>query len=101
MIPKNAKHPPVSAIDTIPVAISMAPNREHPNGLHVAKSNAGRSAVQHDEDSKPDPVISTNLTFQDDATRDDKNGKREVPICIILVASARRSVPRISKIGVL
>jgi hypothetical protein len=46
------------------------------NGLHVAtKSNAGRSAVQHDEDSKPEPVISTDLTLQDNATRDDVKRK--------------------------
>jgi hypothetical protein len=63
MMPKNAKHPPVSAIDTIPVAIPIAPNREESkqnSRLHVAtNSKAGRSAVQHDEESKPDPVIST------------------------------------------
>jgi hypothetical protein len=71
MVPKNAKHPPVSAIVTIPVAIPIAPN---PNGLHVATSNAGRSAVHYDEDSKPDPIISTDLTLQDDPTRLTNNG---------------------------
>jgi hypothetical protein len=37
------------------------------------EANAGRSAV-HDEDSKPDPVISTDLTSQGDATRLTNNG---------------------------
>jgi hypothetical protein len=90
MTPKSTKHAPTKGeerplpvtsmrIGKIPstIVIPIAPrngflgNREHPNGLNVAKS----SAVQHDEDSKPDPVISTNLTFQDDATRDDKKRK--------------------------
>jgi hypothetical protein len=64
MMPKNAKHPPMSAIDT-------------KKGLHAAKSNAGRSAVSiHDEESKPDPVISTDLTLQEDATRDDTRKRK-------------------------
>jgi hypothetical protein len=83
-MPKNAKHvptkgqeilPPVSAIDKIPVAIPIASNGflgyrmdRNPYGLHVAKSNAGRSAL-HDEEIKPDPMITTDLTLQDDATR--------------------------------
>jgi hypothetical protein len=83
-MPKNTKHvptkgqerpPPVSAIDKIPVAIPIVSNGllgyrmdRNPYGLHVAKSNAGRSAV-HDEEIKPDPMISTDLTLQDDATR--------------------------------
>jgi hypothetical protein len=94
MTPKSTKHAPtkgeerplpVTSIGKIPstIVIPIAPrngflgNREHPNGLHVAKSNAGRSAVSihDDEDSKPDPVISTDLTLQDDATRDDRKRK--------------------------
>jgi hypothetical protein len=81
-MPKNSKHvptkgrerlPPVSAIDKIPVAVPIASNgffgyRGNPHGLHVAKSNAGRSAV-HDREIKPGPIISTDLTLQDDATR--------------------------------
>jgi hypothetical protein len=51
--------------------IPIAPNRE--------ESNAGRSAVSihdDDKDSKPDPVISTDLTLQDDATRDDSRKRK-------------------------
>jgi hypothetical protein len=48
-------------------------NRRTTNGLHAAKSNAGRNAIL-DEDSKPHPIISTDITFQDDATRLTNNG---------------------------
>jgi hypothetical protein len=76
MMPKNNKHAPTKGQERplqvtsigkqIPsiARIPMAPSHgflgtlENPNGLHAAKVNAGRIAV-HDEDSKPDPVIST------------------------------------------
>jgi hypothetical protein len=84
-MPKDTKHVPtkgrererpplpVIAIDNIAGAIPfhVFGNREESsNGLHVAKSNAGRSAV-HDEESQPDALhgVSTDLTLQDDATR--------------------------------
>jgi hypothetical protein len=75
-----------TAIEEIPVAISMAaPDgflgiRENPNGVHAAKSTA------HDEDSKSSPIISIKTdhltSFEDDdSTRftnsDDDTSKRK------------------------
>jgi hypothetical protein len=82
MLPKNNKHAPTkgqerplpaACIGKIPIAIPIAPNGflgtwENHNALHAVKSNTGRSAVQ-DADSKPDEMISTDRTPQDDATR--------------------------------
>jgi hypothetical protein len=99
MMPKNTKYlptkererpPPVSAFDEIPVAIPIASNgaflgyRRNPYGLHVTKSNAGRSAAHDEEIIKLDPMISTDLILQDDTTRltimtnnGTNNGKRK------------------------
>jgi hypothetical protein len=96
-MPKNTKHVPTKGRErSLPVIA------RNPNGLHAAKSNSGRSAL-HDEESQPDPMMSTDLSLQDDATRltittnngDDsskrKAAKREVSICTPVVASPLRS----------
>jgi hypothetical protein len=79
MTPKSTKHAPTKGEERLlPVTATsngFSGTREEADGLNVAKSNASRSTVQ-DEDSKPDPIISTDLTLQDDPTRDDSKRKK-------------------------
>jgi hypothetical protein len=80
MTPKNAKHAPTKGEERLLPVTAFGNGfsgirEESKNGLHVVKSDASRSTVQ-DEDSKPDPIISTDLTLQDDPTRDDSKRKK-------------------------
>jgi hypothetical protein len=80
MTPKNAKHAPTKGEERLLPLTAFGNGfsgirEESKNGLHVVKSDASRSTVQ-DEDSKPDPIISTDLTLQDDPTRDDSKRKK-------------------------
>jgi hypothetical protein len=80
--PKSTKHAPTKGeerllpVNAVGNGFSGRNREESKNGLHVAKSNAGRSAVLHDEESKPDPVIRTDPTLQDNATRDDTSKRK-------------------------
>jgi hypothetical protein len=80
MTPKSTQHAPTKGEERL-LSVNATSNgflgrnrEESKNGLHVAKSNAGRSAVLPDEDSKPDPVIKRPKNKQDRPPMSDSEG---------------------------